>query len=306
MEQAFHFRGNDGVEIAAKKWSKDSTPLAIIQIAHGMAEHIQRYEPFAKRLVENNFFVYGNDHRGHGLTVVNKNDRGYFADEQGFDQVVEDMYILTTEIKKAHPHVPIILFGHSMGSLLSRRYIQKYGTELAGVIISGTSGDPGLLGKIGMMIAKFEVKTKGARTPSPLLNQLLFGSFNKKFKPTRTNFDWLSRDEKEVDKYMDDPHCGEIFTTGFFLDLFHGIASIHDQQNMNSIPKNLPIYIFSGDKDPVGNQTKGVLNVYKGYQKMGIKDVSIKFYPEGRHEMLNETNREEVYEDIIKWIKDII
>ncbi|MGG1675964.1 lysophospholipase [Neobacillus sp. NRS-1170] len=304
QQSSFTFQTEDGVEIFAKKWASENEirPKAIVQIAHGMAEHIERYDAFAKELISHNFIVYGNDHRGHGETAKLNNSSGYFADKQGFKKVVEDMHELTTIIEKEFPDIPIILFGHSMGSFLSRRYIQLYGNQLAGVILCGTGGDPGIMGKIGKWIASREIKRKGAQTPSPLLNNLTFGSYNKSFKPARTEFDWLSREEREVDKYIEDPMCGGIFSAGFFYDLLGGIAIINKPENLRMIPVNLPIFLISGAKDPVGNDSKGVLKTYKVYKQVGIIEVSYKLYEDARHELLNETNREEVQEDIIRWI----
>ncbi|MDN3018876.1 lysophospholipase [Paenibacillus sp. BSR1-1] len=301
---SFTFQTEDGVEIFAKKWASENEnrPKVIVQIAHGMAEHIERYDAFAKELMTHDFIVYGNDHRGHGETAKINNRSRYFADEQGFKKVVEDMHELTIIIEKEFPGIPIILFGHSMGSFLSRRYIQLYGNQLSGVILSGTGGDPGIMGKIGKWIASREKKRKGAQTPSLLLNNLTFGSYNKSFKPTRTEFDWLSREEREVDKYIEDPMCGGIFSAGFFYDLLEGIAIINKRENLRRIPANLPIFLISGARDPVGNNSKGVLKTYKAYKQVGIKEVSYKLYEDARHELLNEKNREEVQADIIRWI----
>jgi alpha-beta hydrolase superfamily lysophospholipase len=300
----FSFQTNDGAEIFARKWTmeKEETPRVIVQIAHGMAEHIQRYDAFAKDLVSQNIFVYGNDHRGHGRTGTNSDSLGYLSDEQGFNKVVNDMDALTAIIEKDYPKIPIILFGHSMGSFLSRRYIQLHGDRIAGVILSGTGGDPGLMGKIGRIIAKREMKKNGTRTPSPLMNKLTFGSYNKGFTPTRTEFDWLSRDAAEVDKYIEDPFCGGVFTAGFFDDLLEGIEIINKPSNIAKIPMNLPIYLISGSKDPVGSNTKGVLKTYQAFVNAGITNVTYKFYIDARHEILNEINRNEVVADIIQWI----
>ncbi|GGK30926.1 alpha/beta hydrolase [Caldalkalibacillus thermarum] len=301
----FTFTSHDGVEIVAKKWETDqANPKAVVQIAHGMAEHIQRYEDFAKYLVKHHVAVYGNDHRGHGLTGQKMGITGYFADEDGFDKVVGDMMQLTNIIKTEHPGVPVFLFGHSMGSFLARRYIQLYGDQLQGVILSGTGGDPGLLGKLGKLVAQYEIRNKGRKTPSPLLNKLTFGSFNKRFKPNRTAFDWLTRDEREVDKYIEDPLCGGICTAGFFYDLFHGLQVIHDQGQVAQIPKDLPLLFISGDQDPVGKQGKGVLAAVQMYKRAGLKHVSYKLYKDGRHEILNELNRQDVYADIVSWLEE--
>jgi alpha-beta hydrolase superfamily lysophospholipase len=300
----FSYKSNDGVEIFACKWVGDGgeQPKAIVQIAHGMAEHIKRYDSFAKEIVSQDIFVYGNDHRGHGQTGSKTNSIGYFDDEQGFEKVVKDMETLTSIIEKEFPGVPIFLFGHSMGSFLSRRYMQLYGERLTGVILSGTGGDPGIMGKIGKMIAAREMKKKGARTPSPLMNKLTFGSYNKAFKPTRTEFDWLSRNEKEVDKYIADPLCGGVFSSGFFHDLLEGMETINRPENIMATPANLPIFLISGSKDPVGGDTKGVLKTFQAYKAEGMQNVAYKFYEDARHELLNETNKDEVHADVIHWI----
>ncbi|RFB18486.1 lysophospholipase [Bacillus sp. HNG] len=299
----FTFLTDDGVTIYCKKWeSTEETPKGIVQIAHGMAEHIERYDLFANTLAKEGYIVYGNDHRGHGKTGTKAELIGFFADENGFDRVVEDMIQLTEIIKKNHPNIPTFLFGHSMGSFLSRRYIQTHGDEIAGVILSGTGGDPGLIGKVGLGIAKFEMKRKGMKTKSLLMNKLTFGSYNMHFRPNRTEFDWLSRDEKEVDKYIADPLCGGIFTAGFFYDLVSGVAKVNSHSASQHIPKGLPMYFIAGDKDPVGNYSKGVLQAADMYKNLEMKDVTVQLYENSRHEILNEINKEEVYKDVINWL----
>lgn len=300
----FSFQTNDGVEIFACKWVEEGIekPKAVVQIAHGMAEHIKRYDSFARELVSHNFMVYGNDHRGHGMTGSKTNSIGYFADEQGFERVVNDMEILTSIIEKEYPGVPIFLFGHSMGSFLSRRYIQLYGDRLAGVVLSGTGGDPGIIGKIGKMIAAREMKKKGAKVHSSLMNKLTFGSYNKVFRPTRTEFDWLTRNEQEVDNYINDPLCGGVFTAGFYYDLLDGLVMVNKTENIMATPADLPIFLISGSKDPVGGNTKGVLKTFQAYKAEGMQNVTYKFYEDARHELLNETNKDEVQADVIHWI----
>ncbi|SEM84411.1 alpha/beta hydrolase [Lihuaxuella thermophila] len=305
MEPAsFTFPSGDNTLIFVNKWTAVSEkPVGVVQIAHGMAEHSKRYGEFAKALTNEGYAVYANDHRGHGQTAGCKENLGFFADEDGWERVVDDMYRLTRIIKKEHPGLPVFLFGHSMGSFLSRRYIQKYGQELSGVILSGTGADQGILSSIGIGIVKLEMRIKGKKAPSRLLHFLSFGNFNKRFKPNRTPFDWLSRDEREVDKYIQDPYCGWLPTTGFFCDLLTGIKQLDHPEQISRVPKDLPIFLFSGDQDPVGLYTRGVLKTYRNLKKAGIRDISYKFYEEGRHEMLNEINRDEVYQDIINWLK---
>jgi alpha-beta hydrolase superfamily lysophospholipase len=300
----FTFKAADGTKIFTYRWMPDdaSAIKGVVQIAHGMAEHAARYERFADALTKAGYAVYANDHRGHGKTAGSQDRVGYFADEKGWEKVMEDMHTLTGIIKKECPKKPFFLFGHSMGSLLSRHYSMHYANELNGLVLSGTAGDPGALGKIGILVATIEAKIRGKKAKSNILNKLSFGAFNNAFKPNRTDYDWLSRDNAEVDKYVNDPWCGAVFTAGFFCDMLGGISYINKKENIAKIPKNLPIYIFSGAKDPVGGNTKGVSQVYNALKNAGIGDVTLKFYEDCRHETLNEINRNEVFSDVIAWM----
>lgn len=304
----FKLQTSDGIEIFCCKWfdPQIETIRGVIQIAHGMAEHILRYEIFAQYLVERGYVVYGHDHRGHGRTALSREDIGYFADNNGFEKVVYDVKLLTDFIKHEQPGLPLILFGHSMGSFISRRYVQLFGDDINGAIFSGTGGDPGLLGKFGKVIAQRECRKKGRKTPSPLLDKLSFGNFNKQFQPNRTKFDWLSRDDKQVDLYVDDPLCGNVFTIGFFSDLFDGMEIIHQKKEIERIPKSLPLLLISGDMDPVGNNGKAVRKVFAQYKHAGFENVTLKLYGGARHEILNEVNREEVFADIFAWVERVI
>lgn len=306
ISETITLKGKDEFKVHVRKWAPEAgvKPKAAIQLAHGMAEHIERYDDFARALVNEGFVIYGNDHRGHGKTVDVKENIGYFADENGWELVIDDMHRLTELIKKEYNNLPIILFGHSMGSILSRGYIQVYGQELNGVILSGTSGNKGLALNVAILVAKLQMKKVGEKEKSKLMDKLMFGNFNSKFKPNRTEFDWLSRDNIQVDKYIEDEFCGEVFTSRFYYDLLKGVKELNKIENIKKIPTDLPICLFSGGKDPVGNNTKGVLNVYNTFKNVGIKDVSYKFYKDGRHEILNEINKNEVYNDIINWIKN--
>jgi alpha-beta hydrolase superfamily lysophospholipase len=300
----FSFKAADGAQIFTYRWMPDNASdiKGAVQIAHGMAEHAARYERFADALTKAGYAVYANDHRGHGKTAGSLDKVGYFADELGWEKVVVDMHTLTGIIKKECPKKPFFLFGHSMGSFLSRHYAMHYAGELKGLVLSGTAGDPGALGKIGILVATIEAKIKGEKAKSNLLNKLSFGAFNNAFKPNRTDYDWLSRDNAEVDKYVSDPWCGAVFSAGFFCDLLGGISYINRKENIAKIPKSLPIYIFSGAKDPVGANTKGVTQVYDTLKNAGIGDLTLKFYEDARHETLNEINRNEVFSDVIAWI----
>ncbi|HOU52185.1 MAG TPA: lysophospholipase [Smithella sp.] len=298
------FQASDHVQIFTYKWAPDNVSdlKGVVQIVHGMAEHAARYERFAEALTKAGYAVYANDHRGHGKTAGSKDHIGYFADENGWAKVVDDLHTLTGIIKKEWPGKPFFLFGHSMGSFLSRHYSMIYGSELTGLVLSGTGGDPGIMGKAGRCLAKLDAKLHGKKAKSEIMNKLSFGAFNNPFKPNRTDYDWLSRDNVEVDKYINDPLCGGVFTAGFFCDLLDGLVFINQKENISRIPKNLPIYLFSGANDPVGGNTKGVTQAYQALKRAGISDVTLKFYADGRHEMLNEMNREEVFGDVIAWL----
>lgn len=303
--QEKQFTASDGKAITFYHWAPadKNRVKGVVQIAHGMAEHAQRYDRFASFLVDNGFAVYANDHRGHGKTAGLQEAIGYIEEGSFWLKAVSDMRSLHELAKKDFGNKPYFFFGHSMGSFLIRDYISKYGNELKGAIISATGGDPGLLGKIGVMIAKIESFFKGRKKQSPMLDTMSFGKFNAAFKPNRTGHDWLSKDEKEVDKYVDDPTCGTIFTTGFFIDLLYGVNLVNSKSVFANTPKELPIYLFAGAMDPVGDNGKGVTEVYEKFKDAGIKNVQIKLYKNGRHEMLNELNRDEVYSDILNWLK---
>lgn len=303
--ETFTFDSENGVKIFYYKWSPDDgvKPLAAVQIAHGMAEHAARYERFAEYLAAAGYIVYANDHRGHYKSAGRLDNTGFFAENDGWKLAVNDLHTLTGIIKKENMGLPVYLFGHSMGTFLFRNYLYIYSNEeLKGVVLSGTGGNPGILGKVGVMIAKVEKSLKGPRHRSSLLNGLSFGSFNKPFRPNRTDFDWLSRDQAEVDKYVADPYCGFVCTTSFFVDMLGGIIDIHKPENVNKTPKTLPVYFFAGEKDPVGNFSRGVTEVFNMYKNAGLKDVTCKFYKDGRHEMLNELNRDEVFADVKHWL----
>ncbi|MDF2672572.1 MAG: lysophospholipase, partial [Clostridiales bacterium] len=293
IEKNFSFKDGEDLEIFVYKWEPEVEvkPMGVVQIAHGMAEHAGRYERFAEKLTAAGYTVYANDHRGHGRTAGDIENVGYCG-EDGFKWMLKDMKELTNIIKGENPGLPVFLFGHSMGSMLSQMYIALYGNELKGVILSGTSGKQGFILNLGIFMAKRQIVKIGVKTPSKTMNKMTFASYNNEFTPTRTPFDWLSRDEREVDKYIKDPFCGGVFSSGFFYDFLRGLKEMHRVENMERIPKELPIYFISGEKDPVGKNCRTITGLIEEYRKLGIKDVSYKFYKDGRHEMLNEINRD--------------
>ncbi|WP_366924208.1 alpha/beta hydrolase [Metallumcola ferriviriculae] len=303
-EKTFTFHDKEDVEIFVYKWMSDKPIKGIVQVAHGMAETASRYRYFAEELTKQGFLVYANDHRGHGNTAKEHDNLGYCG-EDGFNKMVENLYDLNQIISKEQPHCPLFLFGHSMGSFLVQKYIFTYPTDqLAGVILSGSNGKKApLLLNVAEMIAKRRLKKLGPKHRDEFLNSLMFSDFNKKFRPNKTPFDWLSRNDEEVQKYANNPQCGFVSSTGYFYDLLRALKGLHTYQNMSQIRKELPIYIFSGDKDPVGNFGKGIKNLVSSYHRHGLQDVTYKLYPEGRHEMLNETNKDEVIEDTLAWLR---
>ncbi|NLJ41826.1 MAG: alpha/beta hydrolase [Clostridiales bacterium] len=306
--ERFDFTARDGAIINVNRWGLDPNGSAkgVVQIAHGMAEWAFRYDYFAQALNKAGYAVYANDHRGHGLTALSEKDIGYISDNDGFSDMVEDMYELNQFINEKHPDLPVILFGHSMGSFLGQRFVQLYGEDIQGAIFSGSNGKQKPIVNIGIGIAYLEMKLKGRKNKSKLLDRMSFGGYNKAFAPNRTKFDWLSRDEKQVDKYIEDPYCGGIFTSSFFYDFLRGLKLITRKENLRVIPKDLPMYIFGGSMDPVGEFGRGLENLANMYKDLGMYQISFRLYQGGRHEMLNEINRDEVMENIIGWLDKYI
>ena len=294
---------DDGTEVFVRSWADVTEPRGILQIAHGMAEHSGRYERFARFLNKQGFVVVAGDHRGHGQTGERSGVMGYFAEENGFDKVVDDLYSIHNWAEKENPNLPYFLMGHSMGSFLARRYLQKYGNTLAGAILMGSGGDPGVAAKAGKLIARWQMK-KDPTLPSPLLDKLSFGSFNKGIKNAKTKFDWLSRDNKEVQKYIEDPHCGIVCSSGFFLDLFTGLELIHSPDLIRLIPKEIPILVVSGAADPVGKNGAGIRQFVGQLKEQNIRNIKMKLYPNARHELLNEINKDEVMQDLFSWLEE--
>ena len=248
--ETFTFKASDGMQIFTYKWMSDDASVVkgTVQIAHGMAEHAGRYERFAEALTKAGYAVYANDHRGHGKTAGSQEKVGYFADENGWEKVVEDMHTLTGIIKNDYPKKPFFLFGHSMGSFLSRHYSMLYANELSGLVLSGTGGDPGAMGKLGLFIAKMDAKFHGKKAKSAIMNKLSFGAFNGAFKPNRTNYDWLSRDNAEVDKYISDPLCGTVFTAGFFTTCWVALAISIKKKISQKYRRTCPFIFFRARK----------------------------------------------------------
>lgn len=277
----------------------------VIQIAHGMAEHHERYEDFIEFLNNNGYIVYINDHLGHGKSVKNNNDLGYFGKKDGYIYLVEDMKIITDTIHNEYPDLPVILFGHSMGSMLARLYTERYGDAINGAIYCGTCGsNPAAVA--GISIVKAIAAIKGDHHRSKFIDKLAFGAYNKKINPQRTSFDWLTTDNSVVDKYIKDPYCGFLFTTNGYRDLMNLIVIINRPDWYTSVPQELPVYLIAGEEDPVGNYGKGVKEVYQGLVDSNHSDVAIKLFSSDRHEILNEKDKSDVYKNVLSWLSTII
>ncbi len=298
------YKTRDKESIFYYKWKADDAVSfkGVVQISHGVGEHAGRYQHIANTLQKQGYTIYANDHRAHGRSVKSDELMGFYNGKNYFDDAVEDMHQLTEIIKKENPNQKIILFGHSMGSLLSRQYATIYGDELRALILSGTASFMKGLGTVGLIGANVIKVFNGRTKKNELLKSLFFSEFNKKFKPNRTSLDWISSDEEQVDIFEADPYRIEDFSLSVFLDIVRASKQLNKQLTFNATPKNVPIFIFSGDKDPVGEMGKGLKRVLKQYKKAGIQDVTLKLYKGGRHEMLNEINREEVENDLMNWL----
>ena len=289
-------------DIFARCWApSDKEPTAIFQIAHGMAEHSERYADFAEYLCSKGFVVIADDHIGHGKSVKSDNDLGYFGESGGWDAFVEDERAVTELMKKEYPATPVIFFGHSMGSFIAREYLRRYGDDeaIVGGIICGTSGkNPA--SAVAINLAGAVAKAKGSRHRSEFINKMAFGAYNKKFEG-KTPFDWLTTDEKQVEKYIADDYCGFLFTAAGYKDLFTILTVVSGKDWFERMPKALPLLVISGEDDPVGNYGKGIKQVYNDLKLAGVKDVTLKLYPGMRHEILNERKKNTVYDDIAAW-----
>lgn len=292
----------DGREIKLFSWLPQQEIRYVMVLSHGMAEHIQRYERFALACNDAGIAVYGANHRGNG---ADSGKLGHYADVDGWNKVISDLELIVDDVAKRH-EVPLILLGHSMGSFIAQQFAIRHGDKLNGLVLSGSNYQKPFVYKMGSHVAKLVKRRIGATTPSLFLDKISFGKFNSNFKPLRTNFDWLSRDHAEVDKYINDDYCGFPSTPQFWLDFLSGLRSISQKKEIARIPNDLPIYIFSGDKDPVGQQGKGVLALKKHITSNGCTNVTHHLYPGGRHEMFNETNAEEVYADVTNWIQSTL
>lgn len=305
MKKTINYPSSTGsCTISAAAWLPEGSVKAVIQLVHGMAEHIQRYEDLALYLNGLGYAVYAEDHAGHGGSVNGKGKKGYFAAENGWDRLIDDIDALHKLAKADYPGVRHVLYGHSMGSFLARTYASRYPDEFDAYIFSGTAGKNPVLGA-AKLIAKQQIKKSGPDVPCETLNKLAFGAYNKRIENPRTPFDWLTTVDTVVDKYIEDEFCGFTFTAAAFRDLFDGLGEITGKKWAEKV-KNVPIYLLAGKQDPVGAYGKGVVEVCENLKKTGHTKVVLQLYENGRHEMHNEANREEVYRGIAAFLQSAV
>ena len=299
----FTFKSATAVnDIFVRKCVPDGDVRGVVQIAHGIAEHSGRYTEFMRILAENGFVVAANDHLGHGQSAKSEDEKGFFAASDGWSYVVWDMVKLHDIMAAEYPGLPYIMFGHSMGSFLTRNYLIDYPDKYDFAIISGTGHQSPLLVNAGLLMGNALVKANGAKGDGQKLNDIAFGSYLARIPDAKTPFDWLSRDSAKVAEYIADPMCGFVCRISLYRDMMQGIRYITNRANIAKMDKDKPVYFMSGDADPVGDYGVGVDRAYKAFCRAGLKDVFMRLYPDGRHEMLNELNREFVYIDILEWL----
>ena len=303
-KEDFYFDSRDGEhKIHAVKWIPDAQkPACILQVVHGMAEYIDRYDDFARFLADRGILVVGDDHLGHGRSVTPGEPYGYFCREDAPTVLVRDEHRLKKMMQEQYAGVPYIILGHSMGSFITRNYLLKYGAGIDGAIIMGTGMQPKPVLMCALALAAVQRMIFGADHVGKLIDKLAFGAYGKRIKSPKTSFDWLSRNEDNVRKYVKDPLCGFTFTVNGFQTLFTLIYNLHDREKLSKMPKNLPVFFLSGADDPVGDYGGSVELVCRSFEEIGMENVQMKLYPKDRHEILNEVDKEDVYGDIYRWI----
>ena len=305
MVQEFHYTGKTGGQIHGCRWITEGQPRAVVQIIHGIAEYGARYDHFARYLNDLGILVTVQDHMGHGGSICEQTPRAVIRG--GWFDMVDDAYQLFLDTRKEYPDVPYIFFGHSMGSFVLRTILARYpDSGIAGAVICGTGWMGQALISGGLAVASLVCRIKGEAYPSPLLKKIMFGGYNSKIENVRTENDWLSTDPAVVDAYNTDPNCGFTASAGLVRAMLTGLDYIHKTENLAKMDRKLPVYFIAGGADPVGDYGKGVEQAADAFRKAGMEWVSCKIYPEGRHEILNECNKEEVYKDMAEWIKSVL
>lgn len=305
-ELYFDSRDNEN-KIHGIRWTPEGDkPVCILQIIHGMAEYVERYDEFAEAMAEKGILVVGEDHLGHGKSVGENGVYGYFCERDAATVVVRDSHRLKKMTQEKYPGVPYVILGHSMGSFILRNYLCRYGTGIQAAVIVGTGMQPKPLLMMGRAVAAIQNVLCGSKHPSGLLNALSFGSYNKRITNNRTVMDWLTKEEEIVDAYIEDPLCGFTFTVNGFRTLFDLVNGLYKKENLEKMPKELPVLFVAGAEDPVGDYGKGAERARQSFEDVGMKNVQMKLYENDRHEVLNESDRKEVYKDIYEWIMSVL
>lgn len=302
--EAFRLEADDGTTFHVNRWTPAMAPRAMLMVVHGMAEHSGRYARFAEALVEAGIAVYAHDQRGHGRTLGD-GIPGHFADEAGWARVIDDLNRLERHIHQRYPGTPIVLFGHSMGSYIAQAYLMHHAPALQGAILSGSNYQPRALYRAAGLVARVERWRLGRRRSSRLLQWLSFGAFNRAFEPSRTPYDWLSADPEEVDAYLADPLCGFACTTPLWINLLDGLGDITPIRHLARIDPDLPILVIGGERDPV-SAGKRLVALAGALRKAGVRDVKLRVYSDARHELLNETIRDEVTLELRHWLEQTL
>lgn len=298
----FQLKVQNGVAFVRAWMPATATPRACVQIVHGMAEHSGRYARFATELNRAGYAVYAHDLPGHGRTARAPDELGHFADEHGWRLALQSIHTVQVEMRARHPGLGLVLFGHAMGALLSQDYIVHHGRETAACVLSSTTGELGVMRMLGLGVMNAEIAVLGPRHRSAVAERLSFKAFNRRFRPNRTGFDWLSRDPGEVDAYVDDPRCGFRVSSSLWADLLAYAGRLREPARLARIPKSLPVLIMAGTDDPATQGAKGPSLLERAYFEAGLRDVTLKLYDGARHELLHETCRDEVMRDVIGWL----
>jgi alpha-beta hydrolase superfamily lysophospholipase len=297
----FQHRVAGGAHALVRCWRPDSGARAVVQIIHGMAEHSARYARLAGALTATGYAVYAHDLPGHGPQADPKS-RGHFADHRGWRVALSSIRDVQRLAQREQAGRPLFQLGHSMGSFLLQHYVADSGSTLAGAVLSATAGDMGPLRRVGLTLIRAEAALYGRRHPSALGEALSFRSFNRRFRPARTKFDWLSRDPAEVDKYLADPHCGFRCSAGLWIDLLEAGGKLAAPARLRRVPKTLPMLLIAGAEDPVSNGHRGPRALERKYLQCGLRDITVKIYPHARHELFNDLCRDEATADLIAWL----
>lgn len=304
-KEEFTFDSRDGVhKLWAVRYLPEGEPKAIVQIVHGMAEYVERYEGFAEYLTERGFMVTGEDHLGHGRSVPEGETYGYFCPQDPATVVVRDVHRLKKMNQEKYPGIPCFILGHSMGSYILRNYLCRYGTGIQGAVVMGTGTEnPAAVAFVKALSACMQL-IYGEKHLSRTLDKLVMGKYDQRITNPRTESDWLTKDEEIVNRYRIDPLCGFPFTVNGYRTLFELVSRLNKKENLSRLPKDLPVLVTSGEEDPVGAYGAGVKKAYESMKEAGMRDVELKLYPGDRHEILNELDKAKVMEDVAVWIEE--